>query len=104
MRRWKTSLSHSRVVICARGAMGSRNYWPIWQLTISRMRVFYREPAAVFWVYGFPLVMALSLGMAFREDAKETIRVDLVEQHVQSQTDGNSKSENQNVKSAFSDP
>jgi ABC-2 type transport system permease protein len=54
-------------------------YWPIWELTISRMRVFYREPAAVFWVYGFPLVMAMSLGTAFRENPTEEIRVDVVE-------------------------
>jgi ABC-type multidrug transport system permease subunit len=58
--------------------MAASSYWPLWQLTISRMRVFYREPAAVFWVYGFPLVMALSLGTAFRENPKEEIRVDLV--------------------------
>ncbi len=57
----------------------SRTYWPIWELTISRMRVFYREPAAVFWVYGFPLVMAMSLGTAFRDNPKEKIAVDLVE-------------------------
>src|SRR5438552_15050189 len=56
----------------------SHRYWPIWHLTISRMRVFYREPAAVFWVYGFPLVMALSLGTAFHEDRKNKIAVDLV--------------------------
>jgi ABC-2 type transport system permease protein len=58
--------------------MAARKYWPLWELTITRMRVFYREPAAVFWVYGFPLVMALSLGTAFRENPKEVINVDLV--------------------------
>ena len=58
--------------------MTSRNYWPLWQLTISRMRVFYREPAAVFWVYGFPLVMAMALGIAFRDNRQEIITVDVV--------------------------
>lgn len=53
--------------------------WPLWQLTVTRMRVFYREPAAVFWVYGFPLVMAMSLGTAFRENSNEVIAVDLVD-------------------------
>jgi len=52
--------------------------WPLWQLTLTRMRVFYREPAAVFWVYGYPLVMAFSLGTAFRENPNEQIAVDLV--------------------------
>jgi ABC-type multidrug transport system permease subunit len=66
--------------------MAASSYWPLWQLTISRMRVFYREPAAVFWVYGFPLVMALSLGTAFRENPKEDIRVDLVTANQESTT------------------
>lgn len=72
------------------GARGSRSepwttrgYWPIWELTISRMRVFYREPAAVFWVYGFPLVMAMSLGTAFRDNPKEKIAVDVIQSEVQ---------------------
>lgn len=59
--------------------MASNSYHPLWHLTISRLRVFYREPAAVFWVYGFPLVMAMSLGMAFRENPNEQIVVDLVD-------------------------
>lgn len=58
--------------------MAKLSDWPLWQLTLTRMRVFYREPAAVFWVYGFPLVMALSLGTAFRENPHEQIAVDLV--------------------------
>jgi ABC-type multidrug transport system permease subunit len=40
---------------------------PLWQLTLARFREFYREPAALFWVYGFPLILAFALGMAFRE-------------------------------------
>lgn len=52
---------------------------PIWQLTLARLREFYREPAAVFWVYGFPLVLALALGIAFREKKVERIKVDLFE-------------------------
>jgi len=31
---------------------------PLWQLTLARFREFYREPAALFWVYGFPLILA----------------------------------------------
>lgn len=52
---------------------------PIWQLTLARLREFYREPAAVFWVYGFPLVLALALGIAFRERPVVRISVDLFE-------------------------
>src|SRR5215471_1612590 len=39
----------------------------LWQLTLARFREFYREPAALFWVYGFPLILAFTLGLAFRE-------------------------------------
>ena len=56
-----------------------RPYSPLLQLTLARVREFYREPAAVFWVYGFPLLMALALGTAFRDRPVEKIGVDLVE-------------------------
>ena len=59
--------------------MASRNYWPIWQLTLSRLKEFLRQPAAIFWVYGFPVLMMMSLGIAFRDDVKEQIAVDLQE-------------------------
>jgi len=58
--------------------MASRSYWPIWQLTLSRLKEFIRRPEAVFWVYGFPILMMLSLGIAFRENPTEIIAVDLV--------------------------
>jgi ABC-type multidrug transport system permease subunit len=76
------------------------------------MRVFYREPAAVFWVYGFPLVMAMSLGTAFRDNPKEKIAVDVIEAEVEgrrskveSHEDSNPKFKTQNLKSLLaSDP
>ena len=34
---------------------------PMMQLVLSRMREFWRQPAAVFWVYGFPLLMIVAL-------------------------------------------
>jgi len=77
--------------------MAASRYWPLWELTVSRMRIFYREPAAVFWVYGFPLVMALSLGTAFRENPKEDIRVDLVEGSERKSEIGGQKSELENT-------
>lgn len=39
---------------------------PLWELTKSRLREFYREPGAVFWVFGFPILLAVGLGIAFR--------------------------------------
>lgn len=45
------------------------------QIVMARLREFTREPAAVFWVYGFPLIMIVTLGMAFRSQPIEKIRV-----------------------------
>jgi ABC-2 type transport system permease protein len=51
---------------------------PLGQLFLARLKEFYREPAAVFWVYGFPLLMALALGLAFEERPIERSTVDLI--------------------------
>jgi ABC-type multidrug transport system permease subunit len=58
--------------------MSESGYHPLWQLVVCRIRTFYRQPEAVFWTYGFPLVMLTALGLAFRETSKETILVDVV--------------------------
>src|SRR5262249_6970937 len=50
---------------------------PLWQLFVSRLREFYREPEALFWVYGFPLIMALGLGIAFMHRKPEPLEVDV---------------------------
>jgi len=50
---------------------------PLVQLTLARFREFFREPAAVFWVYGFPLMLAVALGVAFRNRPVEKIPVDV---------------------------
>jgi ABC-type multidrug transport system permease subunit len=44
----------------------SKRYWPVTQLVLSRLREFLREPEAVFWVYGFPILMTVGLGIAFQ--------------------------------------
>jgi ABC-2 type transport system permease protein len=35
------------------------------QLVLARLREFFREPEAIFWVYGFPIILAVVLGLAF---------------------------------------
>lgn len=55
--------------------MTTQRYTPLFQLTLARFREFVREPAAIFWVYGFPLIMAVALGVAFRERPVEKIKV-----------------------------
>ncbi len=51
--------------------------WALGQLLLARLREFYREPAAVFWVYGFPLVLAVALGLAFRDNPEPQYRIDV---------------------------
>jgi ABC-2 type transport system permease protein len=35
-----------------------------------RIRTFVREPEALFWTFGFPILLAVGLGLAFREEAQ----------------------------------
>jgi ABC-2 type transport system permease protein len=56
----------------------SPRYSPLGQLILARLREFYREPEAVFWVYGFPILMTMALGIAFRSKPVEQVRVDIV--------------------------
>src|SRR5688572_31160297 len=48
---------------------------PLRELTLARIRSFVREPEALFWTFGFPIMMALGLGIAFRERTAETSAV-----------------------------
>jgi ABC-2 type transport system permease protein len=48
---------------------------PLAQLTLGRLREFYREPEAVFWVFIFPLLLAAGLGIAFRSRPTETVHI-----------------------------
>jgi ABC-2 type transport system permease protein len=54
-----------------------KRYWPLGQLILARLREFYREPEAVFWVYGFPILIVVALGIAFRNKPVERITVDV---------------------------
>ncbi len=38
----------------------------LWQLCLVRWREMCREPGVIFWVFGFPIVLAIALGLAFR--------------------------------------
>jgi ABC-type multidrug transport system permease subunit len=54
-------------------------HWPLAQLILSRVREFVREPAVLFWVYGFPILMTAALALAFRNRPVEQITVDIVD-------------------------
>jgi ABC-type multidrug transport system permease subunit len=48
---------------------------PLWELTRARVFEFVREPEAIFWVFIFPVLLALGLGIAFRNRPAESLRI-----------------------------
>ena len=50
---------------------------PMAQLVLARLKEFFREPEAVFWVYVFPILMIVGLGIAFRNQPAEHVIVDV---------------------------
>lgn len=48
---------------------------PLVQMTLAWIRGFYREPEAIFWVFGFPIVLAFALGIAFKNRGPGEMRV-----------------------------
>jgi ABC-2 type transport system permease protein len=54
------------------------NEHPLFQLTLLRFREFIREPEALFWVFGFPLLLAAGLGLAFRNTPAEVVGIGVV--------------------------
>jgi ABC-2 type transport system permease protein len=53
----------------------SKRSHPLIELTLARMREFVRQPEAVFWVFGFPVILAFALGIAFRNTTPEKTRI-----------------------------
>ncbi len=51
---------------------------PLVELTLARFREFVREPGALFWTFGFPVLLAVGLGIAFRARPPDPARVALV--------------------------
>jgi ABC-2 type transport system permease protein len=52
---------------------------PLVELTLMRLREFYREPEAIFWAFVFPLVLTLALAAAFPSAADRPVIVGLVD-------------------------
>jgi ABC-2 type transport system permease protein len=52
---------------------------PLFQLYATRLRDFYRQPARIFWVYAFPTLLAIVLGLAFQNRPPAPILVDLMQ-------------------------
>lgn len=54
------------------------NYKPLLEMTLCHMKGYLREPEAIFWTYGFPLLMVIGLGIAFSSSGQEVIQFDVV--------------------------
>lgn len=52
---------------------------PFVQLTLVKLREYTREPEALFWVFAFPVLMTLALGIAFRGGTTAEVRVGVVQ-------------------------
>src|SRR3990170_2495235 len=52
---------------------------PFYRLLIARIREPLREPEVVFWVFVFPILLAVGLGIAFRNKPQEQISVAIAE-------------------------
>ncbi len=48
---------------------------PLVELTLLRLRTFWRETGAVFWTFGFPLALTLVLGVAFRDRPPDAVSI-----------------------------
>jgi ABC-2 type transport system permease protein len=47
----------------------------LYQLTMVRFRLFVREPEAIFWIFVFPILLAVGLGLAFRSRPADVLQV-----------------------------
>jgi ABC-2 type transport system permease protein len=55
------------------------SHHPIVQLILANIRGYLREPEAIFWTYGFPLLMVVGLGIAFDTSKPNPVLVDVVQ-------------------------
>ena len=47
----------------------------LYQLTMVRFKLFLREPEAIFWIFCFPILLAMGLGIAFRNRPADVLQV-----------------------------
>jgi ABC-2 type transport system permease protein len=52
---------------------------PLWQLLLMRLRALWREPSALFWIFVFPMLISIALGLAFRNQSLSTLTVAVVD-------------------------
>src|SRR5580704_11719755 len=47
----------------------------LYQLTVTRFKLTLREPEAIFWIFVFPILLAIGLGIAFRNRPADVLPV-----------------------------
>jgi ABC-2 type transport system permease protein len=52
---------------------------PLGQLFLMRLRALWREPSAIFWVFVFPMLISIALGLAFRNQGLARLTVAVME-------------------------
>ena len=71
--------ARARAAILRTNGLNMLQNSPLFNLYATRLRDFYRQPARIFWVYGFPTVLAIVLGLAFQNRPPAPVQVDLIE-------------------------
>ena len=55
--------------------MSSLETSSLYQLTLTRLKLTLREPEAIFWIFVFPILLAVGLGIAFRNRPADVLPV-----------------------------
>ncbi|HEX8814922.1 MAG TPA: ABC transporter permease [Terriglobales bacterium] len=71
-------LPPARVQRPARKRLHNGRWAGFLHILVARMKELRREPEVIFWVFGFPLLLALGLGIAFRNKPADITRVAIV--------------------------
>src|SRR5580704_1888999 len=78
---WRPDTRPSRTCSCpSRGeacVTEGRSHSALLELTLARFRLFFREPSALFWTFGFPVILSVALGIAFRNRPPAPVLVDI---------------------------
>jgi len=57
------------------GVMSRLEHSSLYQLTMTRLKLTLREPEAIFWIFVFPILLAVGLGIAFRNRPADVLPV-----------------------------